>query len=147
MYTALQWIALTQAVRFERFKNPVLLLLGPAAWWAPLHCPAHLQCWRANLGFSVLGCGHRRPLILVRDSLWPLSDSCSWGQGVAATGVAVVNAVASGDNCEQYVRFYCNQNRSLPWYYSGPSLDWPPLVPTYSLQVEIGRASCRERVW
>ena len=68
MYTALQRIALTQAVGFERFKNPVPLLPTPVASRAPLRHLAHWRCWRASLGPFVLGCGRHRPLALAHDS-------------------------------------------------------------------------------
>ena len=106
MYTALQRIALTQAVGFERFKNPVLLLPTPVASRVLLRRPARLRCWRASLGPFVLGCGHHRPLVLVRDSSLLRLGDYDWGQGVVATGVVGGVVVVSGDNYERYVPFY-----------------------------------------
>ena len=114
MYTALQRIALTQAIGFKHFKNPVLLPPEPVALRVLLHHLARSRCWRASLGPSVLGCNHHRPLTLARDFLQPLFAGYGWGQGMVATGAVGAVAAVSGGNCEQCVLFCCNQNRLLP---------------------------------
>ena len=53
----------------------------------------------------VLGCGHHKPLILVRDLFLLLFDDYGWGQGVVATGVVGGVVAVSGDNYEQYAPF------------------------------------------
>ena len=107
MYTALQRIALTQAVGFECLKNPVLLLPVLVASRAPLRHLAHWRCWRASLELSVLGCSRRRPLVLVRDLLLLQLVGWSWDQGMVATGVAG-GVIVSGGSYEQYAPFCRN---------------------------------------
>ena len=108
MYTALQRIALTQAVGFEHFKNPVLPLPEPAALRVLLRHLARLLCLKANLGLSVLGYGHHRLLALVHGYVRLWFAGCDWGWSMVATGVVGRIDAAFGGNYERCAPFYHN---------------------------------------
>ena len=119
MYTALQHKALTQAIRFEHFKNPVhfLLLQGPATWWVLWHHLAHLQYWWASLGLIVLQCNHCTPCALPCSAPLLQFVSYGWVLVMVATGAVVGDIAVSVDNCEPCAPFNYSSNKWLPLCY------------------------------